>query len=85
MLDAPDPAKPTLDSFTGLAVAQDDGTGSVSRQMNFASFPVSHPMSRFAPAAATPHTFSVFLASTECNSGSGITVDGGAIDVLGVR
>jgi hypothetical protein len=42
-------------------------------------------MSRLAPAADTQHTFSVFMVASACSSGSGVTANGVAIDVIGTR
>jgi hypothetical protein len=85
LVDAPNPAAPTPNDIAGLASVSDTGSGSVSRQAEFVPFAGTGGMSRFAPAANTQHTFTVFLSSSSCTSGSGVTVTGAGVDVIGTK
>jgi hypothetical protein len=80
-----DSAKPT-DPPSGDIVAQgsvdDEGTGTVTKQMKLGPGEIGG--GRFEPATATSHTLSL-IVEAECNAGSGITATNGAVDVIGVR
>jgi hypothetical protein len=66
-------------------VLQDTGSGTVARRGDFATFPGTTPMSRMSPLSATQHSFTVLLAGSACNSGSGINVNGASLDVISTR
>jgi hypothetical protein len=86
LLDAPKPTEPTPGDLVGLAQVVDQGAGAVTRRVDFSPFIGSlSPMSRFAPSSDTQHTFSVFMAAAACSSGSGVTANGVAINVIGTR
>jgi hypothetical protein len=81
-----DSAKPT-DPPSGDIVAQgsvedDEGTGTVTKQMKLGPGEIGG--GRFEPATATSHTLSLVIEGN-CNAGSGITATNGAVDVIGVR
>ena len=81
-----DSAKPT-DPPSGDIVAQgsvedDEGTGTVTKQMKLGPGEIGG--GRFEPATATSHTLSL-VVEAECNAGSGVTATNGALDVIGVR
>jgi len=81
-----DSAKPT-DPPSGDIVAQgsvedDEGTGTVTKQMRLGPGEIGG--GRFEPATATSHTLSL-VVEAECNAGSGVTATNGALDVIGVR
>ena len=85
VLDVPDPSKLEIANIAGYGKASDEtGTGTVSKRMEFQPY-IGTPMGRFAPAATAAHTFSVLPVNEDCKSGSGVTVTGAAIDVLGVK
>ncbi|HEY5976619.1 MAG TPA: hypothetical protein VIT85_02075 [Solirubrobacterales bacterium] len=86
MLDAADPS--TLDPTTtiGLGIVDDTSGGSVTKRLEFAPYPFLYsPMSRTGRANPTPHTFTAFLGEVECASGSGVSVLGSEIDVVGTK
>jgi hypothetical protein len=86
LLDAAKPAEPTIADVVGQGGVEDKGEGSANRRIEFVKFPGSlSPMSRFAPAGDTQHTFSIFMLGGGCSSGSGVTATGAAIDVIGTR
>jgi hypothetical protein len=86
LLDAPKPTEPAPGDIVAAAQIQDNGAGSVTRRGEFSPFPVAmSPMSRLAPAADTSHTFTVLTLGASCSSGSGVTITGAGIDVIGTR
>jgi hypothetical protein len=86
LLDAPKPTEPTPGDIVALAQVVDQGAGSVTRRGEYSPFPIAmSPMSRVAPAADTSHTFTVLTLGASCSSGSGVTITGAGIDVIGTR
>jgi len=87
LLDAPTPGIPSKsEDIIGLGIVEDLTGAQATHRMEFAQFPGSFsPMSLFAPSTATPHTFSVLLADLECTAGSGATVSGAGVDVIGTK
>jgi hypothetical protein len=86
LIDSANPAAPDLtNELAGLATVTDKGTGTVSRRAEFVPIGGFTGMSRFAPNANTLHTFSVFVASSNCNTGSGVTIAGAGVDVIGTK
>lgn len=76
----------TPGNIVGLGVLIDKTPGAATKTLEFAPYPGSFsPMSKIAPAAATTHTFSALLTNGECDTGSGVTVSGGAVDVIGTK
>jgi hypothetical protein len=84
-MDAVNPAVVDASEIAGIATVIDKGTGSVTRQANFAAFSSGRGMSFFAPAAATNHTLTIYLAGSSCTAGSGVTATGAGIDVIGTK
>ncbi len=87
LLDAPTPGIPSKSKdIIGLGLVEDLTGAQAAHRMEFSQFSGSFsPMSLFAPAAATPHTFSVLLAELDCTAGSGATVSGAGVDVIGTK
>jgi len=83
-----DPTNPTIldpTEIAGIATVVDKGTGTVTRQANFSSYSNGRGTSIFAPTVPTNHTLTIFLASGTCASGSGVTVTGAGVDVIGTK
>jgi len=71
-------------NVAGSAAISDSGSGSVSRRFDFTPFPGGRGMTIFRPDTATAHQF--FLSAiVSCNSGSGVTLDSVALDVVAER
>lgn len=84
--DAGSPVVPTILNVVGVGLVEDKGSGAATRRIDFGPLPGAYATaSKIAPAVATGHTFTVFLASASCSSGSGITASGTAIDVIGTK
>jgi hypothetical protein len=80
----------SLSEFTpgkllGIAFVEDEGTGSVTKRLEFAPFIEGGPMSKLAPSVATAHSMSALLAKGECNAGNGVTATSGLVDVIGTK
>jgi hypothetical protein len=75
----------TIEKFLGVGFAEDEGTGSVTKQLEFAPFFEGGPMAKLAPSVATAHSISAFLANGECNAGNGVTATAGLVDVIGTK
>lgn len=85
-----DAATPGLVSETadivGFGIVNDESGSQATHTMQFGPFPGSFsPMSLFALTAAAQHTFSVMLVDLECTAGSGATVNGAGVDVIGTK
>jgi len=85
LVDAANPKEPLSQNYAGYTVVQDNGAGEVSTRTDFGPFPGVGANYRSAPAADTPHTFSVLLAGSSCKSGSGVTATGASINVVGTK
>jgi hypothetical protein len=85
VIDAANPAAPTPGELAGLGIVQDSGSGTVTMRMGFAPLPGGGSMDSIAPGSAINHTFTFLLATAGCNSGSGVSASGGAVDVLGTK
>ena len=86
LLDVPDPSKITeVSQVVGFGKVEDEGTGSVSKSIDFSPFPGGGPMGKFATSTTATHTLSVLLGNSKCKTGSGVTVTGAGVDVLGVK
>jgi hypothetical protein len=82
-----DPANPgtlTASEIAGYGVAEDKGTGTVTKTMNFAPLTGGSGMARFGTGSATPHNFYLYPAGGTCTAGSGITGTVG-VDVIGTK
>jgi hypothetical protein len=85
LVNAADPTRPTANDLAGLGVVSDTGAGTVTKRAEFVPFAGGTGMSRFAPGADTPHTFSILLVSPSCTAGSGVTASAAGIDVIGTK
>lgn len=86
LVDAANPAVPTVNDLAGFGTVQDTGGGTISRRVEFAAFGGGVGMSKFAPTANTQHTFTVFVNTASCSGGtSGISITGAGVDVIGTK
>jgi len=85
LIDAANPAAPTPNEIGGIGTVTDTSAGSAVRRLEFQSTFGLGGMSRFAPNAATSHTFSVLLSGHSCNSGSGANAVAVGVDVIGTK
>jgi hypothetical protein len=86
LLNAANPAAPEPKDFFGYALVEDKLGGESTRRVDFGPFPgLSAPFQRVSPLAPTPYTFTVYLAGSGCNSGSGINFTGAGVDVIGTK
>ncbi len=85
LIDAVDPTRPKGDELAGLGVATDSGAGTVTKRIEFVPLAGGVGMSKFAPGADTPHTFSILLLTPTCTAGSGITASAAGVDVIGTK
>ncbi len=85
LIDAVDPTRLRAEELAGLGVIADGGTGAVTKRLEFVPFIGGAGMSKFAPGADTPHTFSILLQRPSCTAGSGATVSAAGIDVIGTK
>lgn len=86
LMDPANPSKPVSSDVIGLGFVEDTGAGALTKQVEFSSFlEGGSGMARLAPAAAANHSLSVFLIKSKCETGSGVTVSGGALDVIGTK
>jgi hypothetical protein len=74
----------SLGKVLGLGVVEDEGSGTVTKQMEIGPFEFA-PMARLAPPAATNRSISALLIEEECENGSGISATGGQVDVIGTK
>jgi hypothetical protein len=79
----------TTADVIGIGLLEEgSSSGAATRTMEFVSFPIGggfSPMSAIAPATAAPHSFGAFLVDQECETGSGVTATGGALDIIGTK
>ena len=86
LVDAPNPMEPTENDIIGWVDVRDEGSGEVTRQAVFTFLPgFGGGPWQPAPAADTPHTFTVLLNGESCESGAGITATGATINVVGTK
>jgi hypothetical protein len=88
--DAPSKfSEATQANVIGIGIFEEEGgSGPTTRAIEFLSFPPGgafSPMSAIAPTAATPHSFSIALLQGECETGTGVTATGGAVDIIGTK
>jgi hypothetical protein len=85
--DAANPAIPEISNVAGYGVFQDNVAGALNTVIEFTPYPApgASSMDDLAPTVATQHTFTVLLAESKCKAGGGITVTGGALDVIGTK
>jgi hypothetical protein len=79
----------TTASVIGIGIIEEEhGSGPETRAMEFLSFPLGggfSPMAAIAPTTAMPHSFSIALLEGECETGSGVTATGAAVDIIGTK
>src|ERR1044072_201913 len=84
--DALNPAEPESFEKAGAGAVVDEAGASGSLRVEFHPSPMGGAgMQDIAPASATPHVFNVVVEDLECDSGSGATLVGGGLDVIGMR
>jgi hypothetical protein len=85
-VNAANPASPAPPDLAGLIYVEDKGSGAVTIRGNAGVFPGGYgPLSAAAPLAPTNRTFSVLPAGSSCSSGSGITLAGAKVEVIGTK
>ncbi len=85
LLNPANPAVPKAADVVGAGNVEDTGTGTVKKTFSIGSYPGAlQPLSRTAPAAPVQQSFLLYLVAL-CNSGSGVTVDGTGLDVIGTK
>jgi len=85
LVDPANPGVPTANDLAGYATVSDTSGGSVNRRGEFVPLVGGAGMSKFAPPANTQHTFFVYVGSASCSSGSGISINGAGVDVIGTK
>ena len=79
----------TAANVIGIGIIEEEhGSGPTTRAMEFLSFPLGggfSPMSAIAPTTAMPHSFSIALLEGKCETGTGVTATGGAVDIIGTK
>ncbi|HTR74661.1 MAG TPA: hypothetical protein VMH33_05315 [Solirubrobacterales bacterium] len=74
-----------IPNIVGIGVVEDEGTGATTRTMSFGPIEGIGSMYALAPSAPTSHSFSVLGLEGKCKTGSGISLTGGALDILGTK
>ncbi len=86
LIDALNPAIPLPGDFAGYAVVEDKGAGAVTRRLEIGPYPaLGAALHRTAPAADTTRKFDLYLGSGTCTAGSGVSLTGVTLDVIGTR
>jgi hypothetical protein len=86
LIDALNPAIPFPADFAGYAVVEDKGAGAVTRRAEIGPYPgLGAALYRTAPAADTTRRFDLYLTSSSCTAGSGVSLTGVTLDVIGTR
>jgi len=85
LIDAGNPATPQPGDISGLVVAQDKGAGTVTRRVDLVAFPSLGSLYRLAPTATTPHRIDLSVLAASCTAGSGVSLVGATVDVIGTR
>ena len=83
--DAGNPPVATPADVVGIGAVEDKGSGSATRRVDFGPFAGGTSASKIAPASATGHTFTIYMTTSSCSSGSGVTVTGAGVDVIGTK
>lgn len=84
VIDPVNPATPTPFDLAGIAVFEDKAGGALTKQLSFPSGLIGYaPSSYAAPSAATQRTFYVYPVGATCNTGSGVTIQGAKVNVIG--
>jgi hypothetical protein len=83
-----DPENPfAAENIVGYGVVSDKGSGSVTKRLEFGEYGIigAGGLARMGLATPQNHTFYVYAAGGNCNSGSGITGSNLGVDVVGVK
>jgi hypothetical protein len=72
-------------SLIGTAHVETELGGTVTRVGQFVPVASGPGATSVSPKASTPHTFSIEMARVSCTTGSGVTLDGASVDVLGTH
>ena len=84
LIDPANPGAPTPFDIAGITVFEDKAGGALTKQLGFTSGLVGYaPSSYAAPSAATQRTFYIHSAGAACTSGSGVTIQGAKVNVIG--
>ena len=81
-VDAPDPNVLSIADVVASGLFVDSGTGVVKQRIELS--PVAEGSTRFSPTVDKAHTISL-IVEDECKSGSGVRVNFGGVDVIGVE
>jgi hypothetical protein len=76
-----------IESVLGIALVENKGTGSFSKQAEFSSYPIGGfaGMNQVAPSAPVTRNYGVLPLEGTCKSGSGVTVSNPQLDILGTK
>lgn len=76
-----------MENLASLGLLTDKGSGAATRTMEFPPYPAPGAPSliKAAPLVPTQRRFAAALLVSSCSSGSGVTVSGGAVDVIGTK
>ncbi|HVY95988.1 MAG TPA: hypothetical protein VHA54_03410 [Solirubrobacterales bacterium] len=85
LLNAPNPSVPTAADIIGFGTASDTQGGTLSKPVTFASLPGFGAQYSLGTSAPQSQTFAVYLISSACSSGSGVTATGAALDIIGTK
>ncbi len=86
LIDAANPMGPLPWEIAGIVQVQDTGAGTVRRRADFTSFGgLGNGTYRTAPSTTTTHKFDLFLLSGSCAAGSGVSLAGVTVDVIGTK
>jgi hypothetical protein len=86
-----DPRGNNTEQVAGAVSVEDGGSGPITLTGQFRPSAIGDGMAHFAPAAPTPHTFSLRLENSGCQDAGhntvpgGVTLDSAGIDVVGIR
>jgi hypothetical protein len=72
-------------SLIGTAHVETELGGTVTRVGQFVPVAIGPGATSVSPKTSTPHTFSIQMTHVSCTTGSGVTLDGASVDVLGAR
>ncbi|HVC07452.1 MAG TPA: hypothetical protein VND98_07710 [Solirubrobacterales bacterium] len=76
-----------IESVLGIALVENKGTGTFSKQTEFSSYPIGGlaGMNQVAPSASVTRSYGVLPLDGTCKSGSGVTVSNPQLDILGTK
>jgi len=85
LLNPENPGSPTASDIVGYGSLVDKQSGTATRTIAFA--PLTGAQGPFSIGTSAPQSqsFSVYLASSSCTTGTGVTATGAAVDVIGTK